>query len=124
MMKTNDVIYILSFLLGGGGIFAWVLTLRKELREQGKTKRERIIEEELVEEKGAGLLVTTSSEAIGVFKVALETANEEGKRLRRERDEERREKAELKTRVRELEGRVRYLELELSKLLGDPGAGQ
>lgn len=118
-MKISEVILILSFLLGGGGLLAFVMNLRKEIRDQGKTKRERIIEEELIEEKGAGLLVTTSSEAIAVFKVALETANEEAKRFRKERDEERLEKIEMASRIRDLEGRVRYLEAEVRGLQGD-----
>ena len=80
-MPINEIILVLTFILGGGGLFAWVLNLRKEVRSQQQTKREKIIAEELIEEKGAGLIVTTSSEAIAVFKVALETANDEVARV-------------------------------------------
>lgn len=121
-MSTTEIISLLTLFLGGGGVIVWVLSLTKEVRDQRKTKRERIIEEELVEEKGAGLLVTTSSEAIAVFKIALETAHDESKRLRKEREEDHREKEEMASEIRELKGKVKYLESEVRKLQGSlPG---
>ena len=98
-----SLIQILSFLIGGGGIVTLSLAIRKERQATEIKKREKILSEEFSEEKGAGLLITTSSEAIAVFKIALETANNEARRLREERDE-------LFARVRALEARVRELE--------------
>lgn len=102
-MTIQVWITIIALVLAPTGLLGFVLTLRTLNKERERDKRERILHEEMVAAKGAGLLITTSSEAINVFNVALRAAQE---------DIHRRDVIieKLEKKIEQLEARVRELE--------------
>lgn len=104
-MTFSQLLMILGFTFGGGGLTAAYMTLRKASKENKADQRERILREEMSAAKGAGLLITTSSEAINVFNVALRAAQEDLSRRDALIDKLEDKVARLEARVRELEGK-------------------
>lgn len=105
-MTAQNIITILAFILGGGGIVGWYMSIRQARQTIEKDKRQKVIDEEMTAARGAGLLITTSSEAINVFNVALKAAQEDLARRDAIIDKLEAQVSRLEARVRELEGKT------------------
>lgn len=105
-MSVHDLLTILGPLLGGGGFVFAYTTLRASRKTANDEKRKKIVDEEFTAARGAGLLITTSSEAINVFNVALKAAQEDLQRRDAMIDKLETKITRLEARVRELEGKT------------------
>lgn len=105
-MNIHDLVLVFGFLFGGAGLTTAYMTLRTARKTVNDEKRKKIVDEEFTAARGAGLLITTSSEAINVFNVALKAAQEDLQRRDAMIDKLETKITRLEARVRELEGKT------------------